>query len=535
MEKLSKELTYTIVQDTIKYLNEKKDLLLDKIVIDDNFKIMYPFMYLGKLAHKSFEAPNMYSNALSVFSFYISEVLKRNKEIKIIKTTNNGYNLFVQSIPEIIELVEIIKICLELNQFDDRIRPIALKEGNKVSLIIPEISHFRGKKPSISEEIYFSNTQFSEYFERKKELSLEAVILSSLSTNEEGFVQEIYNLSREIVSTDLDLFPGEFSSRVIETKEYLIDVIAYLYYLALRVSAKNMSDILDKDTVYSYPIVIDYNGLIDDLVGITRLKRKYIESIVNYFINDSGDFGLAEFPLYRVQDYIVTCPSLIILNDWHITVVNGHYYKGLHINNRDKVVSNEIEIRIEEKIKNCDNIIYKINYPYNFIDDGEKINGEMDFLIMDPNNNIILVIETKWIMNHYKDGYVVLYQKVMNTFKKIFDEQMSRNKRFLSDINNLNKIFSEQHTYFNIKEEKDYEIVCIGVDKRTQFHDDDKHLFTLYNFLDLLNDFIDCNKLDIKGLCNEITKFKTVVDYDNSNKKLLEIKSENQAINLYYN
>lgn len=46
--------------------------------------------------------------------------------------------------------------------------------------------------------------------------------------------------------------------------------------------------------------------------------------------------NLLEFPLFEVEDSLVTIPSLILVNDWQFTIINGHYLKNIIISNREK-------------------------------------------------------------------------------------------------------------------------------------------------------------------------------------------------------
>ena len=57
----------------------------------------------------------------------------------------------------------------------------------------------------------------------------------------------------------------------------------------------------------------DKKGCIDDIVKISRLPEHKVVNVVNYLIND-GKMNLLEFPLFEVEDSLVTIPSLILVN-----------------------------------------------------------------------------------------------------------------------------------------------------------------------------------------------------------------------------
>lgn len=111
-----------------------------------------------------------------------------------------------------------------------------------------------------------------------------------------------------------------------------------------------------------------------------------------------------EFPLFEIEDNIITIPSLFIVNDWQFTVINGHYAKEKVIKNREKTLSIVTEGRIEETLKNVTNIAVSKTWPYSYTDNDGKIQcSDIDFAIYDKIRNVILVIEAKWIDKHYED------------------------------------------------------------------------------------------------------------------------------------
>lgn len=73
-------------------------------------------------------------------------------------------------------------------------------------------------------------------------------------------------------------------------------------------------------------MVFNKKECIQDIATVSELKLPIVDRIVNYFVN-KGNTNLMEFPLFEIEDNIITIPSLFIVNDWQFTVINGHYAK----------------------------------------------------------------------------------------------------------------------------------------------------------------------------------------------------------------
>ena len=146
-------------------------------------------------------------------------------------------------------------------------------------------------------------------------------------------------------------------------------------------------------------MVFDKMQCIRDITSSSNLNIKKVERIVEYFIN-RGNTNILEFPLFEIEDKLVTIPSLFLVNDWQFTIVNGHYAKNIPIKNREKTLSIVTEGRIEKTLQDVSNITTVKTKPYSYKDANVELQcSDIDFAIYDKIRNIILVIEAKWIDN----------------------------------------------------------------------------------------------------------------------------------------
>ena len=139
----------------------------------------------------------------------------------------------------------------------------------------------------------------------------------------------------------------------------LLRLFAFFYYQSvlrsIRIRVETLEDETYMDNATSILMVFNKKECIQDIATVSELKLPIVDRIVNYFVN-KGNTNLMEFPLFEIEDNIITIPSLFIVNDWQFTVINGHYAKEKVIKNREKTLSIVTEGRIEETLKNVTNI-----------------------------------------------------------------------------------------------------------------------------------------------------------------------------------
>lgn len=254
-----------------------------------------------------------------------------------------------------------------------------------------------------------------------------------------------------------------------------------------------------------------YNCCIDDIVKISRLPEHKVVNVVNYLIND-GKMNLLEFPLFEVEDSLVTIPSLILVNDWQFTIINGHYLKNIIISNREKTISTVTEERIEKALLGVTNVAVAKTVPYSFKDElGNELNSDIDYAIYDFTHNKALIIEAKWIDKHYKDEIDKIYGKIFQTLNSIYTKQIDKHKKFLQKQENIDFLFSNDKNYRMGLPTP--EIYYLAVDKRNQMHIDERHMVSEYMLIYFIHKYVSDNQIDLESMWKEINGLQTKVEY----------------------
>ena len=329
---------------------------------------------------------------------------------------------------------------------------------------------------------------------------------------------------------------------IFDNPAQLAKVIAFFYYQAMikeiciRIDMQYEEDFINNGK--NCIITLDKEESIENIVAISGIPEKKVRIIVEYLIND-GRMNLLEFPLFEVDDKIVTIPSAIIVNDWQFTIVNGHYIKGIPIKNRERTISTVTEGRIERTLQGVENIAVAKTKPYSFIDkDGETQCSDIDYAIYDMEHNIILIIEAKWIDKHYKDEIDKRYGMILQTLNDVYTKQISKHRIYLSKKDNIDILFAEDQRYIRNTEKP--EIYYLAIDKRNQMHIDDRHMVSEYMLIYFLKKYINNNRLDLGELWNEIGNLRTKVEYITISDKYYEIPVNDEIVlveeaDLYWN
>lgn len=343
---------------------------------------------------------------------------------------------------------------------------------------------------------------------------------------------DLYNECIKIVEKDLKKWGSKVRSSVFDNPLQLAKVIAYFYYQALiksiciRIGMQYEEDLINngKDCIMFF----DKKLCIKNIANISGVSERKVNTIVEYFIND-GRQNLLEFPLFEIEDKIITIPSAIMVNDWQFTIVNGHYIKDILITNRKNTISTVTENRIGRILQGVENEVVAKAKPYSFIDENGKIQcSDIDYAIYDMTRNILLIIEAKWINNHYKDEIDKRYGMILQTLNDIYKKQIKKHKVYLSNKNNIDNLFIEDYRYNKNMEQP--QIVYLAVDKRNQLHIDDKHMVSEYMLVYFLRKYIKNNQLDLNGICNEISNLRTKVEYITVSNEYHEIPVKDEVI-----
>ncbi|WP_295093395.1 hypothetical protein [Ruminococcus sp.] len=503
-----------------------------------NYYLLYPLVSieLGALKEPPENLNNLFKRCISTFIF--SRAKQCGKEIYLRNFNVSGFKKYLKSYEsEILPLYQNDRFSREINDINPFSKPrLTQIDDNKYRLTTSLVSDTYRE-----ESFYFLGIDDYEITEQEKQqvLELHRLFLSKIFLERQqidGFQKYIdkslFNACVNIVEKDLNKWGARVRSKIFDNPTQLAKVIAYFYYHAMiksiyiKLDMMYVEDFLDlgKDCI----IVLQKQKCIKDIVDISGVPEKKVKEIVEYLIND-GRMNLLEFPLFEVEDKIVTIPSAILVNDWQFTIVNGHYIKNIPITNREKTISTVTERHIEKALKGVQNVAVAKTIPYSFIDEnGEKQCSDIDYAIYDMPRNILLVIEAKWIDKHYKDEIDKRYGMILKTLNDIYAKQIEKHKAYLSQKSNIDNLFKDDERYN--KNLGMPEIIYLAVDKRNQLHIDDKHMVSEFMLVYFLKYYTKNGQLDLSAMWNEIDNLKTKVEFIKASDDYYEIPIEENIV-----
>ncbi|MDH2474497.1 hypothetical protein [Clostridium perfringens] len=517
---------YKVRKKTFDYINDNIDEVITRYyeTYKDNigFLLYYPMINL-EIRFKE-AIPNVY-NAIpdrEKTNWFIKQILKYDiREDMIFSFKEIEFNYFRENIyPQIDRLYSDFRLAREIND-STSIGKCQIEEVSKnkyeitTSLITKAFEggnqYFHGMHDS---EEYLAEIEFSkkplEYLQKKcvKNENCRAAMREAKKLISD-FDKELYNICVQRVDLDTKKMGGKLKSKIINKKETLNNFLGFLFYIS--VIQLFIYDIELKYTRNSQAIncikVVDKDWLKNKIHKVSGMNKELIEKYIDYFTFD-GKGTIVDFPLIRYRDNIILLPSSIMLNDWQFSVTNGHHAKSIEFIKKEKNISKSIVDMIYNSAEKFDNILVAREYYYEILENRKKLNSDIDVALYDTLSNKILVIECKWKHNHYIEDIDENYIKIQNSLNKIYKEQIYRHKKYLdNNSNNINKLFGE-----NINKDLP-EIFYLAVDKRSDFHIEDKHMIAVYSLLTMFNQFSKKNILDMEKLIDKIKNAKTTVEY----------------------
>lgn len=486
-----------------------------------NYCLLYPLamVELGAMQERPETDDNLFKRCITAFVY--SKAISYKKDIYIKKFNVPGLKKFIKEYDEtLVSLYQNFRFSREINDINPITKP-QLKEIGKceyqltTSLVIDKYAeesfYFYGEDDLEKNREEQKQTKNLHYLFWNK-IVLEQALISELETNMDI---ELFNECVKIVEKDINKWNSRVRSNVFDSPKQLSLVIAYFYYYAMvrticvRISTLENEEYIDNAS--ECIMKFKKEKCIQSIAALINVNAEKVRRIVNYFIND-GRMNLLEFPLFEVEDTIVTIPSLILVNDWQFTVINGHYIKKIPITNREKTISTITEGRLESLMHDITNVATAKTVPYSFKDnDGELQNSDIDFAIYDKTRNVALIIEAKWIDNHYEDEIDKRYGRIFKTLNGIYSKQISKHMKFLDRHENVDYLFKDDPRYYH--NETMPRLLYLAVDKRNQMHIGDRHMVSEYMLLYLLKKNIVNKKFDIDSFWNEIEILKTKVEY----------------------
>ena len=345
--------------------------------------------------------------------------------------------------------------------------------------------------------------------------------------------KEVLEYCKSQIDKDLLKLGENLKCKVFKNINELSLVLSHLYYLAFinkfRVEILNILG--NKIELNDYLLYYDKEWIISKISNVQSIPSSRVTKIINYLINN-GTKQILEYPLFELNNHIITIPSLIMVNDWQFSIVNGHHYNSsVDFKNKSKTISVSTEKKIINKLIDKENIVSCSGKYYEFLnDDGIKINSDIDLGIYDIKRNKLLIAECKWKENHYYDNVLDKnYIKIQDTLNKIFKEQISKHKEYLNSKENINFIFDNNETIKSIKENP--EILYIGIDKRNQIHIEGKHMITEFMLAAFIDQYSNGNDLNLELLFREIETLETKVEYYSiDDKKVIKIDDDTEIL-----
>lgn len=486
-----------------------------------NYYLLYPLaaIEIGMMT----EAPEGTENLLKrcVGSFIYFHAAKNNKEIYLKKFNTAGFKKYLKSYEnELLPMYQNFRFSREINDINPFSKPRLEQEGeHKYKLTTSLVSDYYRE-----EDFYFFGMDDEQKSKQEREMAMDLhlkfwnkIVLEQKKYEEliSCVDRELYANCIKIIEKDLKKWESKVRSEVFDNPKSLALVIAYFYYHAMLKSIQInickdfVSDIVEigKECI----MYLDKEHCTNEIAEISGLAKGKVTSIIDYLIND-GQMGLLEFPFFEVDGQLVTIPSLILVNDWQFTIINGHYMKGKNISNREKTISTVTENRIEKTLNEIINISVAKTVPYSFTDEnGENISSDIDYAIYDYTHNKLLIIEAKWIDKHYKDEIDKIYGKILQTLNSIYEKQIDKHKKFLQKRENIDFLFRNDNNYK--KGLAMPEIYYLAVDKRNQMHIEERHMISEYMLIYFINKYINNKQLDLEALWKDINGLHTKVEY----------------------
>lgn len=475
----------------------------------------------NEFVNDSFRIDSGHKNAAinrTILEWFIKMLLKRNIKKRKFEFNQSKYDKFGDLI------LENVILCGNY-LLNDRFKQ---KHGIEKFLIeIDENNEYYFKKPNITDKIDCQETYYWSDFNNKvdeeRESANKATIVAKamfkyvIENSGKGLSElislkeidnEIYNLCKINVEVDVNKISNRFSSKIFKSKNELIGILGVFTYLSIINILENQLLTIEPIFTYEKTIVIKNEKLLNSIKKFITIEDKRVEDIIKYFTIDSNQkWAFNEYPLIRIDNYILWTPSSFIMNDFQFSIVNGHYEKGIKIIDRDKTVSRKLVNNIADYCGQFKNIVIAKEVKYhdkNHLYYGKELDSDIDVAIYDVISNSVLIIECKWTEKlFYKTE---MYEKICKYVKEIYDKQIYKHKYFLHiSEENINFVFKNDERVL----ERPYypTIEYIMVDKRVQLHYENKHLLSEFNLYEIIN----CNvSNEILKLDNVISQIKTL-------------------------
>jgi len=520
---------YNIRKRTVKFINKNLDDVINRYChrYEDNigFLLFYPLIYL-EVKFKEV-IPNCERAIIDreITNWFIEEILRRNIRKDLIFTfKRDEFEEYRDKIyPQLKKLYSDYRLAKEINN-DVLIERCKVKKigNNKYNIITPLIEKcFNGGNA------YYHGIYDLEVIGKEKELAnkpMEYIIENycmkktykkatrNIRRLAVDIDKELYEICVKRVDVDTSKMGDKLKSTVINKKETLNNFLGFLYYLSsLTAATFDIEHKFERNIEVIKAInIIDIEWLKNKIKKLTNMNEILIQKYIDYFIFN-GEGTIIDFPLIQYREKLIILPSSIMLNDWQFSITNGHYARKIEFTRKEKNISKSIVDLIHKQLSKFNNILVEKEYYYEVFLDNEKINSDIDIAIYDSNSKSILIIECKWKHNHYIEDSEENYAKIQDSLNKIYTEQISKHKKFINEnINNVNKLFKNK---IELKNDEEYNVYYLAVDKRSDLHINNQHMISVYTLLAFCAIYSESNILDLEKLIKKIYEAETKVEY----------------------
>ena len=413
-----------------------------------NYYLLYPLamIEIGTMEKRPEHIDNLFKRCIAA---YIYEKINLNKkELYLKKFYASGLKKYIKEYEKVLyPLYQNYRFSREIND----INPVSKAKLECVGDHKYKLTTCLVTNKYREEDFYFYGEDDNEQRERELHQVLELhhkfyekiIIQQRLPQElEENIDPDLYRECVRVVEKDICKWNSNVRSKVFDNPKQISKIIAYFYYYAMFVQIFYTDKETKIENADQCIMRFEKEKCIDEISQISNMSSEKVKKIVEYFIN-TGLPNFLEFPLFELDNKLITIPSLILVNDWQFTIINGHYLKDITINNRKKTISETTENKLYNLLKNIKDVVVAKQVPYSFKDEEGKINNsDVDFAVWDKKTNTVLVIEAKWIDRHYKDEIDKRYGEILRTFNSIYNNQISKHKKFLSRIENINYLFN---------------------------------------------------------------------------------------------
>lgn len=488
---------------------------------DVGYLLIYPLIHLEDLGVQ-FNGAQAIEAFRKMISWFIQQMFIRGLRLETFgefKFNLSNYYVFQK------HFIGIMK-CYADQQFSSKLKDMS--SHGKIGLFSEDGKEIKFKSPEIinvyeGNQLYFHGDDKLPRFRR--EMIASTNIQQYLLTKSNW--RKVERLSNTIdkkllsycetrVRIDFEKMGGKIKSEVVDKYEFYLDFISFLYYLAManlhRYKIGKSAHVLNQGA-----LIVNYSSewLADTVELIMGVPKVHTLKYISYLtFNNKRKGTLAEYPFIVAGDFILFIPSNFLLNDWSFSITNGHYLNDprIEFDNRKDTISSSIIYDIQMSLTQVKNILVSTEFYYEYNNDEGKQNSDIDLALYDLNTNHCVIIECKWLEKVFSPNEV--YPKVYGEFNTIFKEQIKKHQEFLDiSINNLSLVFGNHSEVVNNC--CNATITYVLVDKRVEYHTEDKHMFSIYSLLSIFRKYTDGEILRLDKVVAEIGNLRTEIHYNN--------------------